>query len=105
MNARHRLEEWFDRLGAAGETMKREDACFVMVQARHLIEAAEARERFRVVSFYADWTVHAALDRSLVCFEVLRDIARVIAENMTPTSPDTSSLIPTSLGSLNCALN
>jgi hypothetical protein len=98
MNARYRLEKWLERLRAARETMKREDVCFVMVQARHLIEASEAPERFRVVSFYADWIVHTALDRSPVCFEVLRDISRVIAENMAPTSPETASLISRVIG-------
>jgi len=44
------------------------------------------------------WTVHTALDRSPVCFEVLRDITRIIAENMAPTSPETPSLISRVIG-------
>lgn len=88
MNARYRIEEWFHRLEQPGERMNREDVCFLMVQARHLIEAAGTPERYRVAAFYADWTVHSALDRSHVCFEVLRDITRVLAENFTPTRPD-----------------
>jgi hypothetical protein len=98
MNARYRIEHWFERLGQPGETMKREDVCFVMVQARHLIEASAAPERYRVVDFYADWTVHTALDRSAVCFEALRDITRVIAENMAPTSPDLTTQISRIIG-------
>ncbi|HSA98452.1 MAG TPA: hypothetical protein VLF17_05180 [Candidatus Nitrosotenuis sp.] len=68
--------------------MNREDVCFLMVQVRHLIEVADRPERYRVASFYADWTVHSVLDRSPVCFEVLRDITRVLAENFNPTKPD-----------------
>lgn len=68
--------------------MKREDVCFLMVQTRHLIEKADVPERFRVAAFYADWNVHSALDRSAVCFEVLRDITRVLAESVNPTRQD-----------------
>lgn len=78
--------------------MKREDVCFLMVQARHLIEASGTPERYSVVNFYADWTVHTALDRSSVCLEALRDITRVVAENMAPTSPDLTSQISRIIG-------
>jgi hypothetical protein len=88
MYARYRIEEWFRRLQLSGEKMNREDVCFVMVQARHLIETADHPENYRVAAFYADWTVHSALDRSPVCFEVLRDITRLLAENFNPTRPD-----------------
>jgi hypothetical protein len=57
MNARYRIDKWFERLREPEEKMKREDVCFLMVQARHLIEASNRRERFRVAEFYADWTV------------------------------------------------
>lgn len=98
MNARYRVEEWFRRLGQPGERMNREDVCFLMVQARHLIEAADTPERYRVVAFYADWTVHSALDRSVVCFEVLRDVTRVLAENFNPTRPDITREISRIIG-------
>src|SRR5262245_34197506 len=39
MNARYRIEHWYERLGQPGGTMTREDVCFLMVQTRHLIEA------------------------------------------------------------------
>ncbi len=88
MNARYRIEEWFRRLEQPGGQMRREDVCFLMVQTRHLIETADDPERYRVAAFYADWIVHSALDRSTVCFEVLRDITRVLVENLNPTRPD-----------------
>lgn len=88
MNARYRIKQWFHRLEQPDEQMKREDVCFLMVQARHLIETAAAPERYRVAAFYADWTVHSALDRSPICFEVLRDITAVLAENFSTTRPD-----------------
>jgi hypothetical protein len=98
MNARYRIEHWFERLAQPGGQMKREDVCFLMVQARHLIEASGTPERYPVVNFYADWSVHTALDRSPVCFEALRDITRAIAENMAPTSPDLTSQISRIIG-------
>lgn len=98
MNARYRIEEWSHRLEQPGERMKREDVCFLMVQTRHLIERADAPERYHVAAFYADWTVHSALDRSIVCFEVLRDITRVLAENVNPTRPDLTREISRIIG-------
>jgi hypothetical protein len=78
--------------------MNREDVCFLMVQIRHLIEAADKPERYRVASFYADWTVHSALDRSSVCFEVLRDITRLLAENFNQTRHDVTREISRIIG-------
>jgi hypothetical protein len=98
MNARHRIQEWFHRLEQPGEQMKREDVCFLMAQARHLVERDSAPERYRLISFYADWTVHSALDRSIVCCEVLRDITRVLAENFEKTRPDISKCISQVIG-------
>ena len=79
MYARHRIEEWFQRIEQPNQQMRREDVCFLMVQARHLIEESSSQSRFRLVRFYADWTVHTALDRSVVCYEVLRDITQVLS--------------------------
>jgi len=87
MNARRRIEKWFHEL-EADHQMKREDVCFLMVQARHLIEMANDLENYRVVAFYADWTVHSTIERSPVCFEVLRDVTKAIVENFNPTRPD-----------------
>lgn len=98
MNARYRIEEWFHRVEQSGERMNREDVCFLMVQARHLIEGASTPEKYRVAAFYADWIVHSALDRSPVCFEVLRDITRVLAENFKPTRPDITREISRIIG-------
>ncbi len=98
MNARYRIEHWFERLRQPGEKMKREDVCFLMVQTRHLIEASGTPDRYRLAAFYADWTVHTALDRSPVCFEILRDITRVIAQNWGPTSPDLTSQVSGVIG-------
>jgi hypothetical protein len=98
MNARYRIEEWFCRIEQPGEQMRREDVCFLMVQARHLIETADDPESYRVAAFYADWAVHSALDRSPVCFEVLRDITCVLAENLNPTRPDLTREISRIIG-------
>ena len=87
MNARQRIAEWFDRLNQ-GAKMSKEDVCFLMVQIRHLIETSSTRSNYRIASFYADWTVHSALDRSPVCFEILRDITRVLVESWAVTSAD-----------------
>ncbi|MBN1152967.1 MAG: hypothetical protein JXA58_07140 [Dehalococcoidia bacterium] len=81
-----------------GEKANREDACFLMVQVRHLIETADHPENFRVAAFYADWTVHSMLDSSPVCFEVLRDITRVLAENFNPTRRDFTTEVSRIIG-------
>jgi hypothetical protein len=98
MNARYRIDEWFHKLEQTGKQMQREDVCFLMVQARHLIEKTSSNERYRLVTFYADWTVHPALDRSSVCFEVLRDITKILAENFNQTKPDITREISTVIG-------
>jgi hypothetical protein len=98
MNAAYRIEEWFHRIEKSSAQMNREDVCFLMVQIRHLIEAAGKPERYRVASLYADWTVHSALDRSSVCFEVLRDITRLLAENFNQTRPDVTREISRIIG-------
>ena len=78
--------------------MAREDACFLMVQVRHLIEGSETPDNYRVAEFYATWTVHTELDRSIVCLEILRDITCVLAANFNPTSPDLTSQISQVIG-------
>jgi hypothetical protein len=98
MNARYRIKEWFHRLEQSNGRMNREDICFLMVQTRHLIETTDAPERYYVASFYADWIVHSTLDRSIVCFEVLRDITRVLAENFNPTRTDITREISRIIG-------
>ena len=98
MNAHYRIEEWFNSLAQRGGSMNREDICFLMVQARHLIEIADTPEQYRVVAFYADWIVHSALDRSIICFEMLRDITRLLAENTNPTRPDITREISRIIG-------
>lgn len=98
MNARYRIEHWFERLRQPSGKMTREDVCFLMVQTRHLIEASATPDKYRLAAFYADWTVHTALDRSPVCFEMLRDITHLIAENMAPTSPDLPSKVSEVIG-------
>jgi hypothetical protein len=98
MNARYRIEEWFHSIEEANGRMAREDICFLMVQIRHLIEAASTPDAYRVAAFYADWTVHSALDRSPVCFDVLRDITRALAENFNPTRTDITREISRIIG-------
>ena len=91
MRARDRIDSWFQRLNATA-SMAREDVCFLMVQSRHLIEVSGDAAAYRTVSFYADWVVHSALDRSPVCLEVLRDITAVIAANFNPTGNVTAEV-------------
>jgi hypothetical protein len=98
MNAQYRIEEWFNRIEQPGGGMKREDACFLIVQARHLIEASGTPDKYRVAAFYADWTVHTSIDRSVICFEMLRDITRVIAENSDSASPNFTTYISRVIG-------
>jgi hypothetical protein len=98
MNARDRIALWFQKFEQPAAQLTREDVTFLVIQARQLIETSGVRERYRLISFYADWTVHTALDRSQVCFEVLRDITRVIADNFTYTSPDMTQQISRVIG-------
>jgi len=98
MNAQYRIDQWFYRLEQTNGRMTREDVCFLMVQTRHLIEVASTPERYRVAAFYADWTVHSALDRSPVCFDVLKDITCTLAENSNPTRPDITREISRIIG-------
>lgn len=98
MSARYRLEQWFKKFDEPDGRMTREDVCFLMVQSRHLIETSGTPDKYRVTAFYADWTVHTALDRSPLCFEMLRDIAGVLAVNMGPTSAELPSLISRVIG-------
>jgi len=98
MKAKDRLFEWFQKIEIANGRMDREDICFLMVQARHLIESAKSPSSYRMVAFYADWTVHSALDRSVVCYEVLKEITRVLADNFTNTRPDITREISRIIG-------
>lgn len=98
MNATYRINQWFARLEQPGERMKREDLCFLMVQARHLIERADAPDHYRAAGFYADWVVHTALDRSVVSFEMLRDITSLLVSNLNPTSPQLTREISRLIG-------
>ena len=98
MSARYRLQEWFNQLEELDGDASREDICFVMVQTRHLIETADDPDTYRTAAFYADWVVHTALDRSKVCFEVLRDIAAVLASNLDPTRPDITAEVSRQIG-------
>ena len=78
--------------------MEREDACFLMVQARHLVEESQNSEQYRVIKFYADWVVHPELTRSRVCLETLKDITRVIVDNWNPTGPDMTTQVSQVIG-------
>jgi hypothetical protein len=98
MSTRYRIEEWFRRLEQTNGRMTREDVCFIMVQVRHLIETSNSPERYRVATFYADWVVHSALDRSPVCFEVLQDITRLLVENINSTGFDITKEISRIIG-------
>jgi len=98
INAKYRIERWLGRVAESEGTIQREDVCFLMVQIRHLIETSKANENYRVAAFYADWTVHTALDRSIVCFEVLRDVTRAISENFSTTKPNFTNEVSSLIG-------
>jgi hypothetical protein len=98
MNAQHRIKQWFHRVEEHEGRMEREDVCFLMVQARLLIESSVAPQRYRIVEFYADWTVHTVLDRSPACSMTLRDITRLLAENWGPTTVDITSEVSKIIG-------
>ena len=83
-----RIQRWFERLEQGDGQMAREDICFLMVQARHLVEASADPNAYHVLDFYADWIVHTKLDRSPLGLEMLRDITRELAENFTTTNKD-----------------
>ncbi len=86
MTTQDRIKNWLDRVSQNGDYMEREDICFLMVQARHLLEENSLREEYKVIEFYCDWMVHSKLDRSEVSVLILRDITKVIAKNWNPTS-------------------
>lgn len=98
IDARHRISQWFDQLAQTDQCMKRQDVCFLMVQTRHLIEAAGKPSDSRIVAFYADWVVHTSLDRSTVCFETLKNLTSELAKNFKPTSPTLTSQISSVIG-------
>ena len=81
MTTQDRIKNWIDRVSQPDGLMEREDMCFLMVQARHLLEESFKIEEYKVVEFYSDWMVHTKLDRSEVSVSILRDITKVIAKN------------------------
>ncbi len=86
MTTQDRIKNWIDRVSQPDGLMEREDMCFLMVQARHLLEESFKIEEYKVVEFYSDWMVHTKLDKSEVSVSILRDITKVIAKNWNPTS-------------------
>ena len=86
MTTQDRIKNWLDRVSQPDGLMEREDICFLMVQARHLLEESPQRKEYKVIEFYCDWMVHSKLDRSEVSVLILRDITKVIAKNWNPTS-------------------
>lgn len=79
MTTQDRIKKWLERV-SKNSYMEREDICFLMVQARHLIENSK-RNKYPTVEFYSDWMVHTKLDRSEVSLLVLQNITKVISEN------------------------
>lgn len=86
--AQRRIEDWLSRLRESNGQMAREDVCFLMVQARQLVEASGTGSDFSVVSFFADWTVHSRLDRNRGGFAVLQEITRILARNWSRGQED-----------------
>lgn len=98
MTTVERIQEYFHKLSERRAVMEREDACFLMVQARHLVEESDNPEEYRSVRFYGDWVVHPELIRSKVCLETLKDITRALADNWNPTSPDVTTQVSRIIG-------
>lgn len=88
MTTQNRIRQWLNKVAERGGHVEQEDACFLMVQVRHLIEEGNNRNPYRTAQFYADWIVHPKLDRSEPCLEILRDITGVLAENWGHTKKD-----------------
>ena len=98
MTTQDRIKNWLDRVSQPDGVMEREDMCFLMVQARHLLEESPKREEYKVVEFYSDWMVHTKLDRSEVSMSILRDITKVIVKNWNPTSGNTVNEVSQVIG-------
>jgi len=98
MTTQDRIKNWLDRVSQLDGVMEREDMCFLMVQARHLLEESPKREEYKVVEFYSDWMVHTKLDRSEVSMSILRDITKVIVKNWNPTSGNTVNEVSQVIG-------
>jgi hypothetical protein len=98
MTTQDRIKNWLDRVSQLDGVMEREDMCFLMVQARHLLEESPKREEYKVVEFYSNWMVHTKLDRSEVSMSILRDITKVIVKNWNPTSGNTVNEVSQVIG-------
>ena len=98
MNAVARIKAYFHELKASYGGLRREDICFLMVQARHLIELSPTPERYPVTAFYTNWVVHTSLDRSRICLSILRDVTGTLAVNFNRTRVDISRLISEIIG-------
>lgn len=91
MTTTERIQQWLHKVAERNGHVEQEDACFLMVQVRHLIEEDGQKDQYRTAQFYADWTVHTKLDRSELCLEILRDITAVLAENWGHTEKDVTA--------------
>ena len=89
MTTQGRIKNGIERVSQQGGYMEREDACFIMVQTRHLLEESPKRKDYKVTEFYCDWMVHTKLDRSEISLSILRDITKVIVKNWNPTASNT----------------
>ena len=47
MTTQDRIKNWVERVSQQGSYMEREDICFLMVQARHLLEASSKRKKIK----------------------------------------------------------
>lgn len=83
-----RIREWLIKVTKRGGYVEQEDAVFLMVQARHLIEESGKQPLYRITNFYSDWIVHPKIDRSDLCLEIIRDITEVLADNWEKTEKD-----------------
>lgn len=90
------IKDWLDR--AAKNGMEREDAVFLMVEVRHLIEGKHDIANYRTTELYCDWTVHPNLYTSYGGYIIIRELTKILAKNWSKSDEDMVREISNVLG-------
>lgn len=98
MTTKDRIQKWLHKVGERDSIMEQEDACFLMIQVRHLIEESANPNQYQLAKFYGDWVAHTKLDKSKMGGEILRDITKVFSENWGITKKDITIEISNVIG-------